>query len=155
MQPFQSIPGPVHSARMLLPLSFSAGFGADNEFLSVGAIRYFTVSLKRLIKQPRLFIRFITTIKIEDDYHKKRMDMLAYSPVEINYLEVLAKIFHQSKQTKRAPPRKQFQQGSSWWGCYFNEYKIFISLDHTLKFHSKINNLISVNLEYLEKVSQS
>ena len=28
-----------------------------------------------------------------DDYHKKRMNMLAYPPVEFNYLETLAKIF--------------------------------------------------------------
>ena len=27
----------------------------------------------------------------EDDYHKKRMDMLVYTPVEYNYLETLGK----------------------------------------------------------------
>ena len=32
-------------------------------------------------------------IALKDDYHKKRMDMLAYTPVEFNYLEPLAKIF--------------------------------------------------------------
>ena len=32
-------------------------------------------------------------IVLKDDYHKKRMDMLAYTPVEFNYLETLAKIF--------------------------------------------------------------
>ena len=32
-------------------------------------------------------------ITLKDDYHKKRMDMLAYSPVEYNYLEALAKTF--------------------------------------------------------------
>ena len=32
-------------------------------------------------------------IAIKDDYHKKRMDMLAYTPVEFNYLEILAKTF--------------------------------------------------------------
>ena len=30
---------------------------------------------------------------LKDDYHKKRMDMLAYTPVEFNYLETLAKTF--------------------------------------------------------------
>ena len=30
---------------------------------------------------------------IKDDYHKKRMDMLAYTSVEFNYLETLAKTF--------------------------------------------------------------
>ena len=28
---------------------------------------------------------------LKDDYHKKRIDMLAYTPVEFNYLETLAK----------------------------------------------------------------
>ena len=32
-------------------------------------------------------------IALKDDYHKKRMDMLAYTPLEINYLETLAKTF--------------------------------------------------------------
>ena len=29
----------------------------------------------------------------KEDYYKKRMDMLAYTPVEFNYLETLAKTF--------------------------------------------------------------
>ena len=32
-------------------------------------------------------------IALKDDYHKKRLDMLAYIPVEFNYLETLAKGF--------------------------------------------------------------
>ena len=32
-------------------------------------------------------------IALKDDYHKKRMDMLAYAPVEYSYLETLAKTF--------------------------------------------------------------
>ena len=32
-------------------------------------------------------------IALKDVYHKKRMDMLAYTPVEFNYLETLAKTF--------------------------------------------------------------
>ena len=32
-------------------------------------------------------------IALKDDYHKKRMDMLAYAPVKYNYLETLAKTF--------------------------------------------------------------
>ena len=32
-------------------------------------------------------------IALRDDYHEKRMDMLAYTPVEFNYLETLAKSF--------------------------------------------------------------
>ena len=32
-------------------------------------------------------------IPLKDDYHKKRMDMLAYAPVEFNYFETLTKTF--------------------------------------------------------------
>ena len=32
-------------------------------------------------------------IALKDDYHKKRMDMLAYTPVEFIYMETLAKTF--------------------------------------------------------------
>ena len=32
-------------------------------------------------------------VALKDYYHKKRMDMLAYVPVEYNYLETLAKTF--------------------------------------------------------------
>ena len=32
-------------------------------------------------------------IALRDDYHKERMDMLAYAPVEYNYMETLAKTF--------------------------------------------------------------
>ena len=32
-------------------------------------------------------------IALKDDYHKKRMDILAYTPVEFNSMETQAKIF--------------------------------------------------------------
>ena len=32
-------------------------------------------------------------IGLKEDYHKKRMDMFAYAPVEYNYMEILAKTF--------------------------------------------------------------
>ena len=35
---------------------------------------------------------YIRRIALKDDYHKKRLDLLAYTPVEFNYLETLAKI---------------------------------------------------------------
>ena len=35
----------------------------------------------------------VVLLALKDDYHKKRMDMLAYAPVEYNYLETLAKTF--------------------------------------------------------------
>ena len=33
----------------------------------------------------------LVVLALKDDCHKKRMDMLAYTPVELNYLETLAK----------------------------------------------------------------
>ena len=36
---------------------------------------------------------YIRPIALKDDYHKKRMDMLACAPVEYNYLETLTKTF--------------------------------------------------------------
>ena len=36
---------------------------------------------------------YTSCIALKDDCHKKRMDMLAYAPVEYNYLETLAKTF--------------------------------------------------------------
>ena len=32
-------------------------------------------------------------IALKDNYHKKRIDMFAYTPLEFNYLETLAKTF--------------------------------------------------------------
>ena len=34
---------------------------------------------------------YIHRFALKDDYHKKRIDTLAYTPVEFNYLEILAK----------------------------------------------------------------
>ena len=51
---------------------------SDNLNLSLGIVDY------------SLYTR---RIALKDDYHKKRMDMLAYTPVEFNYLETLAKTF--------------------------------------------------------------
>ena len=39
------------------------------------------------------FSIYTRRIALQDDYHKKRMNMLAYTPVEFNYLETLAKTF--------------------------------------------------------------
>ena len=44
----------------------------------------------RIVVDCSLYTR---RIALKDDYHKKRMDMLAYTPVEFNYLESLAKAF--------------------------------------------------------------
>ena len=51
---------------------------SDNPYVSLGII------------DCSLYTR---RIALKDDYHKRRMDMLAYTPVEFNYLETLAKTF--------------------------------------------------------------
>ena len=51
---------------------------SDNPNVSLGIVDY------------SLYTR---RIALKDDYHKKRMDMFAYNPVEFNYLETLAKTF--------------------------------------------------------------
>ena len=39
-------------------------------------------------------------IALKDDYHKKRMDMLAFTPAEFNYFETLAKTFIPARQNQ-------------------------------------------------------
>ena len=41
-------------------------------------------------------------IDLKDDYHRKRMDMLAYTPVEFNYLETLAETFIHPARRKQS-----------------------------------------------------
>ena len=65
-------------------------------------------------------------IALKDDYHKKRIDMLAHTPVDFNYLETLAGDFHHSCQTKPVHSRKHMQQCSSSSDCYCNEYRLWI-----------------------------
>ena len=65
-------------------------------------------------------------IALKDDYHKKRMDMLAYIPVEFNFFGNSCKDFHHSCQTKPVHLRKHFQQCSSSTDCYCDEYKLCI-----------------------------
>ena len=47
-------------------------------------------------------------IALKDDYHKKRMDMLAYTTVEFNYLETLAKTFIIPVRKKTSSLKKTF-----------------------------------------------
>ena len=51
---------------------------SDNPIVSLGIVDCFLYTRR---------------IALKDDYHKKKMDMLAYAPVEYNYLETLAKTF--------------------------------------------------------------
>ena len=88
-------------------------------------------------------------IALKDDYHKKRMEMLAHTPVEFNYLENLAKTFI-------IPARQnQFIQEN-----IFNNApvcRIAIAMNTNSAFTrsytenlSGINNLISDKLEFSE-----
>ena len=107
------LPDPFYTRRMKL-LSRPDGFmlygklGID--FFSTSDLLYPNMKIKlRLIRaRPNFYMisdnpnvslgivdcSFYTRrIALKDDYHEKRMDMLAYAPVEYNYLETLAKTF--------------------------------------------------------------
>ena len=80
------------------------------DFFSTSELLYSNMKIKlRLIRaRPNLYMisdnpnvslgivdcsLYARRIALKDDYHKERMDMLAYTPVEFNYLETLAKTF--------------------------------------------------------------
>ena len=93
-------------------------------------------------------------IALKDDYHKKRMDMLAYAPVEYNYLETLAKTFI-------IPARQnQFIQENIFNNAPIR--RIAIAMNTNSAFNgsytenpSGINKLTSRKLGCSEEVSQS
>ena len=107
------LPDPIFTRRMKL-LSRPDGFmlygklGID--FLSTSELLYPKMKIRlRLIRaRPNFYMisdnpnvslgivdcsMYTRRIALKDDYHKKRMDMLAYAPVEYNKLETLAKPF--------------------------------------------------------------
>ena len=69
-------------------------------------------------------------IALQDDYHKRRLDMLAYTPVDFNYLETLVKTFIIPARQKQfiqenifnnAPVRRiaiAMNTNSAFTGCY-------------------------------------
>ena len=65
-------------------------------------------------------------IALTDDFQKKRMDKLASTPVDFNYLETLAKTSIIPARQKQVHPRKLFQQSSSSSDCHCSEYKLCI-----------------------------
>ena len=106
-------PDPFFTRRMKL-LSRPDGFmlygrlGID--FFSTSELLYPNMKIRlRLIRSRPIFYMigdnpnvsigivdcslYTRRIALKDDYHKKRMDMLAYAPVDDNYLETLAKTF--------------------------------------------------------------
>ena len=81
-------------------------------------------------------------IALKDDYHKKRMDMLAYVHVEDIYLETLAKKFIIPARQNQFIQQKNFQQSSHSTSRDCNEQKLCLQWFFLLKTHSGINNLI-------------
>ena len=62
-------------------------------------------------------------IALKDDYHRKGMNMLAYAPVEYNYLET-GKDIHHTGETKPNHSRKHFQQASHSSSPDCNEHRL-------------------------------
>ena len=94
-------------------------------------------------------------IALRDDYHKKRMDMLAHTPVELNYMETLAKTFIIPARQNQFIQKKTFSTTLQFVGLLFQSIQTLHSLDLILKIHSVVNNLSSDKLEYSKVVSQS
>ena len=92
-------------------------------------------------------------IALKDDNDKKRMNMLAYTPVKYNYLETLAKTFI-------IPARQnQFIQENIFNNAPIRRIAIAMNTNSAFtgflqKTHSGISNLISDKLEYSEGDSQ-
>ena len=71
------------------------------------------------------FSLYTRRIALKDGYHKKRMDMLACTPVEFNYSELLQRL-SSFLPDKPVHSRKHLQQCSNSSDCYCNEYKLCI-----------------------------
>ena len=96
---------------------------------------------------------YTSPIALNDDYHKKRIDILAYTPVEFKYLETLEKSFiiparqnqlFQENIFNIAPVRRI--------AIAMNTNSAFTGF-HT-KLHSGIYNLILDKLVYSKDVNQ-
>ena len=94
-------------------------------------------------------------IALKDDYHKKRLNMLAYNPVEFNFLKTLAMNFIIPARQKQFFPESILNNAPVRWIAIAMNNKTLHSLDPILKIQSGSNNLISDKLEYSEEVSQS
>ena len=92
-------------------------------------------------------------IALKDDYHKMRLHMLAYVPVEFIYLETLAKACIIPARQNQFIQENVFNSASSRRIAIAmnTNYALLVLL---LKTHSGINNLISEKLEYSEGDNQ-
>ena len=107
------LPDPFFTRRMKLlsrPDGFKLYGKLEIDFFSTCELPYPNMKIRlRLIRARPIFYMisdnpnvsrgivdcslYIRRIALKDDYHKKRMDMLAFAPVEYNCLETLAKTF--------------------------------------------------------------
>ena len=105
------LPDPFFTRRMKLlsrPDAFMLYGNLGIDFFSTSELLYPNMKIRlRLIRAGPIFYMisdnpnvnlgivdcslYTHLLALKDDYHKKRMDMLAYAPVEYNYLETLAK----------------------------------------------------------------
>ena len=88
-------------------------------------------------------------IALEDEYHKKRREMLAHTPVEFNYLETVAKT-SSFLPDKTISIKETFSTMFQFFGLLLHLLQTLHPPIHTLKIHSGVNNSISDKLEYSE-----
>ena len=86
----------------------------------------------------------------KEDYHKKRIDMLTYGPVEYNYLETLVRRHSSYLRDKANSFKKTFSTMLPFVESRWQWTQILPSLVVLLKAHSGINNCISGKLKYSE-----
>ena len=92
-------------------------------------------------------------ITLKDDYHKKRMDMLAYSPVEYNYLGTLAKNFIVPARQNQFIQKKTFSTRQPSDGMPMQRTHILFSRVSPLKINTGISSLDWGILKYYAAVN--
>ena len=98
-----------------------------------------------------LYTRRIT---LKDDFHKKRMGMVAYVPVEFKNLENSAKIFIVPTRQNQFVQWKTFSTTLQFVGSLLQWLKTLLSLARALKNLSGLNSSILAKLKYSKDVSQ-
>ena len=93
---------------------------------------------------------YIRHIALKDENHKKRMDMLAYIPVEYNYLETLAKMFIFAARQNQVNQGNNFNKAPNG-RIPLQWIQTHHSLDRLLKIHSGINKSSWDELEMIAK----
>ena len=104
-----------------------------------------------LVTTPTLFFELL--IVHFTLYHKKRVDMLAYTHVEYNFLETLQRSLS-SMPDKTSFYKKTILRMVQFLKRPLQWIQTLESLDRTLKIHSVISSLTTDKLEYDEEVNQ-